>query len=243
MRLLLAVLLLLAFPALAQVDARVAFLTKQLEKGKDPRARAQAALVLGATEEPEAVRPLCTGLQDTSEIVRASVAKGLATLKEVSAIECLKAHKEADAATLVAIREAIQALEAFKSRPPRLYVAFEGIKDKTGTIPADLLKVTEERLKRRLVHSGALLAPAKESKKTAQGVLKKHGISGFRLSAEIHPWEGGGVRLALICLSYPDLALLGQVDVKAGGAAPADLLKALVPKAIEEVAETFEWST
>ena len=79
-------LLLLATPALAQVDARVAFLTKQLEKGKDPRARSQAALVLGATEEPEAVHPLCTGLEDPSEVVRAAAAKGLATLKESSEI-------------------------------------------------------------------------------------------------------------------------------------------------------------
>jgi hypothetical protein len=243
MRLLPLALLLLAMPALAQVDARVAFLTKQLEKGKDPRARSQAALVLGATEEPEAVRPLCTGLEDVSELVRASAAKGLATLRESSGLDCLKKHKEVDAATLVAMREAIKALEDFKARPPRLYVAFEGVKDKTGALPAELVKITEERLKRKLILTGALLAPPKEPKKTAQGVLKKHGISGFRLSAEIQNTESGGLRIALICLSYPDLALLGQVEVQAAGAAPADLLKALVPKAIQEVAQTFEWST
>jgi hypothetical protein len=243
MRLLPVALLFLAVPALAQVDARVAFLTKQLEKGKDPRGRSQAALVLGATEEPEAVKPLCTGLQDTSELVRAAAAKGLATLKESAGLDCLKQHKETDAATLVAVREAIKALEEFKARRPRRYIAFEGVKDKTGALPAELVKITEERFKRRLVHTGALLAPAKEQKKAAQGVLKKHGISGFRLTAEIQTTEGGGLRIALLCLSYPDLALLGQVDVQAAGAAPADLLKALVPKAIEEVAQTFEWST
>jgi HEAT repeat protein len=243
MRLLPVALLLLALPALAQVDARVAFLTKQLEKGKDPRSRSQAALVLGATEEPEAVHPLCSGLEDASELVRAAAAKGLATLKESSGLDCLKKHKEADAATLVAIREAIKALEDFKARPPRLYVDFLGVTDKTGALPAELVKITEERFKRRLVQTGALLAPPKEPKKTAQGVLKKHGISGYRLSAEIQPLEGGGLRIALLCLSYPDLALLGQVDVQAAGAPPADLLKALVPKAIQEVAQTFEWST
>ncbi|WP_224243946.1 HEAT repeat domain-containing protein [Hyalangium gracile] len=243
MRLLTIALLLLALPALAQVDARVAFLTKQLEKGKDPRARSQAALVLGATEEPEAVQPLCTGLGDASELVRAAAAKGLATLREMAGLDCLKKHKETDAATLVAVREAIKALEDFKARPPRIYVDFTGVKDKTGALPAQLVKVTEERLKRRLIQAGALLAPAKEPKKAAQGVLKKHNISGFRLSAEIQTTESGGLRIALLCLSYPDLALLGQVDVQASGAGPEDLLKALVPKAIQDVAQTFEWKT
>ena len=242
MRLLVA-LLLLATPALAQVDARVAFLTKQLEKGKDPRARSQAALVLGATEEPEAVRPLCTGLQDPSEVVRAAAAKGLATLKEASGLACLKKHKEADAATLVAVREAIKALEEFKARPPRLYVNFQGVKDKTGSLTPELVKITEERLRRRLIHTGALLAPAKETKKAAQGILKKHGISGYRLSAEIQKTESGGLKIAILCLSYPELALLGQVDVQASGAGPEDLLKAMVPKLVQDVAQTFEWST
>jgi HEAT repeats len=236
-------LLLLATPALAQVDARVAFLTKQLEKGKDPRARSQAALVLGATDEPEAVLPLCTGLADPSEVVRASVAKGLATLKESSGLDCLKKHKEQDAATLVSIREAIKALEEFKARPPRLYVDFQGVKDKTGSLAPELVKVTDERLKRRLIHAGALLAPPKEPKKTAQGILKKRGIRGYRLNVEIQKTDGGGLKLAILCLTYPELALLGQVDVAASGAGPEDLLKAMIPKAIQDVAQTLEWST
>jgi hypothetical protein len=88
-----------------------------------------------------------------------------------------------------------------------------------------------------------LLAPAKESKKAAKGILKKHGISGYRLSAEIQKTDGGGLKIAILCLSYPELALLGQVDVAASGAGPEDLLKALIPKAIQDVAQTFEWST
>jgi hypothetical protein len=243
MRLLPVALMLLAMPSLAQVDARVAFLTKQLEKGKDPRARSQAALVLGATEEPEAVRPLCSGLADPSEVVRAAAAKGLATLRESTGLDCLKKHQEKDAATLVAIREAIKALEEFKARPPRFYVDLLAVKDKTGSLPPELVKITEERLKRRLIQTGALLAPPKEAKKAAQGVLKKHNISGYRFSAEIQNTEGGGLRIAVLCLSYPDLALLGQIDVQAAGAGPADLLKALVPRAIEDLAQTFEWST
>jgi hypothetical protein len=243
MRLLSVALLLLSLPALAQVDARVAFLSKQLQKGKDPRSRSQAALGLGATSEPEAVEPLCTGLEDTNELVRASAAKGLATLLDLSGLDCLKKHQEPDAATLASVRQAIQVLEAFKARPPRRYVAFEGVTDKTGTLSAELVKLTDGRLRRRLVLAGALLAPLKEPRAAAQGVLKKHHITGYRLSAQVQAVEDeGGLRILVVCLSYPDLALLGQVDVQAAGAPAPDLLNALVPKVIEEVAQLLEWS-
>jgi hypothetical protein len=68
-------------------------------------------------------------------------------------------------------------------------------------------------------------------------------MKGYRLSAEVHTTEGGGLRITIVCLSYPDLALLGQAEVQAAGAPAADLLKALAPRVIEEVAETLEWST
>lgn len=79
MRLLPSVLLLLLLApcaALAQGDTRIAFLGRQLQQGKDPRTRSQAALVLGATEDPEAVALLCGALKDASELVRSAAAKG-----------------------------------------------------------------------------------------------------------------------------------------------------------------------
>ncbi|NVJ28074.1 MULTISPECIES: HEAT repeat domain-containing protein [Myxococcus] len=229
--------------ALAQGDTRLAFLGRQLTQGKDPRSRSQAALVLGATEDPEAVTPLCGALKDPSELVRAAVAKSLAKLQESSALPCLEAHKtEADAAVQAAVREAVSALKEYQARPPRFYVSLEGMKDLTRSLPAELVKATEARLRSRLIRRGALLAPAKESKAAAKGALKKLGVHGYRITPEVHAMEGGGLRVAIVCLSYPDLSLLGQVDVKAGGAQPADLLKALVPRAVEEAAETFEWS-
>src|SRR5215218_4816529 len=65
--------------ALAQVDGRIAYLSRQLERGKDPRVRAQSALVLGATEDPDALAPLCKALADPSELVRAAAARSLGT--------------------------------------------------------------------------------------------------------------------------------------------------------------------
>lgn len=239
------VLLLLApCAALAQGDTRLAFLGRQLQQGKDPRTRSQAALVLGATEDPEAVPLLCGALKDASELVRAAVAKSLAKLLEPSALACLQAHKgEADAAAKAAVDDAVAALKEYQSRPPRFYVAMDALKDRTGKLPADLVKATEARLRSRLVRSGGLVAPAKESKAAAKGALKKLGVHGYRITPEIQATESGGLKVAIVCLTYPDLSLMGQVEVNAAGAQPGDLLKALVPKAVEEAAETFEWSS
>ncbi|WIG92575.1 HEAT repeat domain-containing protein [Myxococcus sp. SDU36] len=239
------VLLLLApCAALAQGSSRIAFLGKQLQKSKDPRSRSQAALVLGATEDPEAVPLLCNGLKDESELVRAAVAKGLAKLLEPDGLACLQAHKaDADASVQAAVREAVVTLKEYQSRPPRFYVQLEAVKDRTGKLPADLVKATEARLRSRLMRSGAQLAPAKETKAAAKGTLKKLRVRGYRVTPELHATDSGGLRVALVCLTYPDLSLMGQVEVNAAGAQPGDLLKALVPRAVEEAAETFEWSS
>jgi hypothetical protein len=236
--------LLLPGASQAQGDSRITFLGRQLEKGRDPRARSQAALVLGATEDPEAVTPLCGGLKDPSELVRAAVAKGLGTLLEPDGLDCLKELQgEADATVQAAVAESIKAIQAYQARTPRFYLSLDAVKDKTGTVPAELVRVTEARLRSKLVRRGAQMAPAKESKAAAKGALKKLGVQGYRITAEIQATESGGLRLAILCMTYPEQSLMGQVEVNAAGAPPADLLKALIPRAIEEAAATFEWKS
>lgn len=238
------VLLTLPGAVLAQVDPRIASLSKQLGTGQEPKARSQAALGLGSSDDPEAVKPLCAALKDSNEQVRAASAQALGKLKELAGLECLKARKsETDAAAKAAIQASIEALQAFKDRTPRVYVQLSGVKDKTGQLKPEVLKVTEARMRRKLTQVGAMLAPTKESKSAAQGVLRKHGIQGFRLQAEIHPTEAGGLRVSVVCISYPDQALLGDVELQASGAKPEELLKVLAPRIIDEAADTFEWDT
>ncbi|RKH45768.1 HEAT repeat domain-containing protein [Corallococcus llansteffanensis] len=237
-------LFLLPCAALAQGDTRITFLGRQLEKGRDPRARSQAALVLGATEDPEAVTPLCGALKDPSELVRSAVAKGLGALLEPGGLDCLQAYQgETDASVQAAVAESIKAIKAYQARRPRFYLALDALKDKTGGIPADLVKVTEARLRSKLVRRGALMAPVKETKAAAKGALKKMGVHGYRITAEIQSTDSGGLRIAILCMSYPEQSLMGQVEVHAAGAPPADLLKALIPRVIDEAAATFEWSS
>ncbi len=239
-------LLLLTSPAvvLAQVDAQTLSLSRQLGQGDTPKARSQAALSLGASEDPEALKPLCEGLKDPSEQVRAAAAQALGKLKEVAALECLKARKgETDAAAKAAIQTSLKVLQEFKDKRPRLYVFLTGVKDKTGQLKPEVTRSAEARMRRKLTQMGALLAPAKESKAVVQGVLRKHGIQGYQLQAEIHETESGGLRVTMVCIGYPDQTLLGDVELQASGARPEELLKVLAPRIIQEAAETFEWGT
>src|SRR5688572_3735975 len=98
-------LVLLSLPGavLAQVDPRIASLSKQLGTGQEPKVRSQAALGLGSSDDPEALKPLCAALKDPSEQVRAASAQALGKLKELAGLECLKARKsETDSATKAA---------------------------------------------------------------------------------------------------------------------------------------------
>jgi hypothetical protein len=230
--------------ALAQVDARVAALSRQLATDKDPAIRSKAAQGLGTSDDPEAVRALCAGLEDPEEAVRVAAAEGLGELQEVSALTCLQARRGgSDAVTAAAIREAVRSIEAFKAQKPSIYLAFDGVKDRTGSLSPELVRFAEQRFARKLVQRGAQLAPKGEKKAAAQSALQKRGIPGYRLIAEVHPAEGGGLRLTVVCLSYPDNRLLGQAEVQASRGEPAALLKALVPAAVEEAAGTLEWDS
>lgn len=236
--------LLVVFPALAQVDARTASLSRQLGQGRDPQARSTAAQGLGASDDPEALPPLCEGLKDPSEQVRAAAAQALGTLRELAGLECLKARKgETDAAAKTAIQASLKALQALKDQRPRLYVSLVELQDKSGQVKPEVLRVTEARMRRALTKMGALLAPAKENKAAAQGVLRKLGVRGYRLQGEIHETESGGLRVTVVCIGYPDQALLGDVELQASGGKPEDILKALAPRIIQEAADTFEWDT
>lgn len=232
--------LLAAIPARA--DGRIDYLARQLTKGADPRVRAQAALVLGATEDPAALGPLCGALADDSGLVRAAAARALGKLEEPEGSKCLarlKADPDPDARS--AALGALRSLDALARRPARLYVALDEVRDGTGKLSGEQLKLVEARLKRRLVQQGALVAPTTEPRERVQKTLKARRLKGYQLKAELQP-SGAGLSLVLVCLTYPENILLGQVQARAAGAPAAELVKALVPRVVADAADTFEWS-
>jgi len=234
-----------AGPARAQkLNARLAFLARQLQKASDPRVRAQNALLLGAAKDPVVVRPLCLALGDDSELVRTSVAKALGQLGEPSAIDCLRTRKNDDAAAVRAeVARALKALEAAAARRPELYISVSPVADRTSRLTPELIQLTEERIRARLQALGGVFAPDGETKSAARSVLKKQKLKGFMLKVELDSTPSGGLKVNLLCFTYPDRNLLGEVNVKASGGKTEALIRAMAPKVIDEAAETFNWSS
>lgn len=236
-------LVLWSVPAWASsIDPRVAYLSRQLRTAQDPRVRAQAALVLGKSEEAAALPALCEGLQDESGVVRGAAARGMEELSELDAIPCLqRALKDRDPSVRTATAKAYKALTGIRDRKAWLYVELRPMKV-ADTFDAELGPLAEARLKRRLRDLGARWVPPSESKKAAQKVLTQDKLLGVVLMPELVAHGDKGLRMKVLCLSYPDERLLGQVEVKASGGRPVDLVKALVPHAINQMADIFEES-
>ncbi|MFY0529254.1 HEAT repeat domain-containing protein [Archangium gephyra] len=236
-------LLLLVCPAtvLAQTHPETASLARRLKQGAEPGHRVQAARVLGESEDPEALPPLCAALEDPSGEVRAAAAGALEKLGELGGVECLEARKdEPDAAAKAARSSALKSLRELKARAPKFYVMLGEVKDTTGTLPPELVKATEARMRRKLTQMGAWLAPAKEGEAAAKAVLRKHKLQGYRLVAEIRPGPSEGLTLSVMWQQYPGNRLLGSAQVEASGGEPYELLAALAPGAVEEAVGSFK---
>ena len=239
--------LLLSPLAAAQGDARIVFLTRQLTTAKDPRARAQTALVLGASKDPAAVGPLCGALKDPEAFVRSAAARALGDLKDPSAGACLKAARaDSDADVQQAVARAIEALTApvAPTGPTAgtLYVAIEPIIDKTGGLPPDTLKLTEDLLRSKLAKLGASFAPSGEDRAAATSLIRSRKLKGWMLRLQVVPHANNGLKISLLCMTYPEQAIKGDYSVKASGAKQPDLLKLMVPKVVDDAADDLEWS-
>src|SRR3954465_8326559 len=85
-------LVLASAPALAQ-PAGIDELVSQLAESKDFRVRVQAALQLGKSMDPAALKPLVESLEDENASVRAAAVAALESLGDRRAIEPLKEHR------------------------------------------------------------------------------------------------------------------------------------------------------
>lgn len=242
-RLIAIVLLTVVAPAFAQGDARFNYLIKRLEKSADARGRAQAALILGASDESAALAPLCRALvADAEAVVRSAAAQALGELGDVEALSCLKkrATSETDAAAKAAVVKATRALEAQKNRRPTVYVLLDDVRDGRERPDTTTAKLANERLRKQLMKMGAVLAPPGEPAKAAQAAMKKRKLKGYYLMPKLES-AGAGVKLTIVGATYPARALLGQVSTKASGADPSTLIRALVPSVLKEASSTFDW--
>jgi hypothetical protein len=229
---------LLGGTALAEGDPRIAFLVRQLGTATDPRVRAQAALTLGATDAPGALGPLCAALADPEALVRSAVARSLPELHDLGALECLVAHAGDTAPDAQAeIRRAVAVLKKVKERKPAVDVWVEPVRDPGSPPLGDALcGEARTRLVKRLAWSGARSDGVESAPKAA-----KKGTPAYLLQPTLLRGDGGAVVMAAVCLTWPSKQILGEVRVRGSGGTPVDLIRALVPRLIEDAASTFEW--
>lgn len=238
-----AFLLLASGVASADADARWAFLVRQLAQAQDPRARVQAAVALGTTEDASALGPLCTALSDPDALVRAAAAKSLPGLREAAALDCLLGHGEdADPLARTEVARAVASVRALRDRSPRVYVAVLPVADASDP-PADaaLLALARSRLLSRLRWMGAEVAPEAEDRAAARAALSRSQLRGFQLRTRLAQ-RGAEVSVAVVCLTYPEQEVLGEVTGRATGGRPEDAVRALVPRLLQDLAATFEWN-
>jgi hypothetical protein len=234
-----------AASGVAHAGSRTDYLTRQLENGRDARVRAQAAVMLGALNDPAAATPLCTGLSDSEPVVRMAAASGLGALEELSTISCLEAHrKDSDPEVAQEVQKALKALLAIRDRKPELYIAIDPISDKEGRLSREMIQLADNRFRAKLTALGSLLAPTGESQASAKQTIQRRRLKkAYLLMPAFVSLPNGGLQINVLCLTYPERAILGEVNVRAAGGKSDDLIRAIVPKVIEEVASTFEWSS
>jgi len=229
---------LLGGASMAQPDPRIAYLARQLGTASDPRVRAQAALTLGTTDAPGALGPLCIALGDPVPLVRAAVARSLPELHDLGALDCLVAHAGDSAPDSQGeIRRALALLRKVKERTPTVDVWVDAVRDPSTPPLGDVLcSEARAHLVKRLAWAGARSdAVESEPKRAAPSTPS------YLLQPTLLRVEGGALVLAGVCLTWPGKQILGEVRVTGRGGTPRDLVRALVPRLVQDATSTFEW--
>jgi hypothetical protein len=231
---------LISSAALAEEDARVTYLVKQLAGAKDPRVRAQTVLLLGQTGSDSAVAPVCSVLKDSESVVRSAAASALGEIRSEAAIACIKAAmNEADPGVRAAMAKAV-ALGALASGG--LYLQVEPIQDKVGDLPSNVLALADQLMREKLSSMGANIAPQNEDKKSATNLIRARKLKGFQLRMQLLPGSTDkGLKVEMLIMSYPEQALKGSWNVKAAGGKQESLIKAMVPRVLDDAAKDLEW--
>jgi hypothetical protein len=272
-RLLVLLALMLIAPA-AVADGRIGFLAARLKyppgsgQADDFRVRTNAALALGATDDDDAISPLCGGLDDPSEVVRQAVAVALKRLLRPSSRDCLqrRAGSETNASVKAQIKRALDALDAAGASsggaggggeaPPaanaKYYVSVSKVTNNTTRSAADVQRIVGGAIASKLAELGEYqMAPSGESTDAAKAALAKRKLKGYYLGVSVDKldYSDGSLRVhvKIAVFSYPGRDLRGEVPAGATlpGARPGDssaeeqLMSVVAARAAELFAQNF----
>jgi hypothetical protein len=153
--------------------------------------------------------------------------------------DCLASHiQDSDSTVRAEVEKAIVALGGSSGRPGKsaqgsggLYIVLKGSPESDGA-GADVVRATREEIRQRLTGMGDVVAHDPPDRKR----------KGYALQTHLSQAPGGALTLNMMCFTFPDQALLGEVSVTASGASPIDLVRAMVPKVLEDASQTCNWS-
>ncbi len=228
-------------PGRALAAGRVQFLSDRLRypppegQPDDFRVRTNAALALGATDEDDAVGPLCGGLDDPSDLVRQAAAIALKRLARPQSLACLRRRVlvETVAAAKQKMQLAIEACEAAGgSGAPstataegyvanaKYYVSVSPVANGTTRTRSEIEHMVRQAIASRLGELGEYqIAPAGEPTDVARAVMARRKLKGFYLSVSVEKldYSDGAlrVRLKIAVFSYPGKDLRGEVPAEA----------------------------
>ena len=80
--------------------------------------------------------------------------------------------------------------------------------------------------------------------KAAQALIKSRALRGFQVRMQLAPGEKDKqLKVEMLIMTYPEQALQGSWNVKASGGKPESLIKAMVPKVIDDAAGDLNWKS
>jgi hypothetical protein len=222
-------------------DRRLLNLERELTLATSPAVRARAATGLAKTDDAQAVGTLCQVLSaDRDTGVRVQVAKALSTLGGPAAEACLKKVADPAPEARAAISAALEDLRAAREAAHVRYVALLPLDPAHNPLGPEAGALAMRQLRHVLERRGALVDEQALAPRQVRALLKKRKLEGFALKLSLEKTERG-ISLDLLCTHYPTGGLIGDVTVKAQGAEVPDLVRALVPRALDEAESTCGW--
>ena len=218
------------------------YLAINLQKSSDLRLRAQSASLLGDTQSPAAVSPLCEAMHDPEVPVRVAVARALGRLGYPSALRCLKDFHDPVPEVQTEVDGAIQVLTQPHQAPVAL-VSIERIAIERNAVAPDQAlffgTLVRDSLGKRGV--GLLTEAADAGTPTAPG-----GPPCYRLSLILSPNGATGLKLELTVWRCAVASLVGSFNVKArnGGGTPEArerMLKVMLERLLSDVGDELKW--
>ena len=202
-------------------EGKTTFLAEQLKKNADFRVRTSAALSLGTSDDPAAVKPLCGCLDDGSEVesVRLACAAALGKLKRPGSEACLKDHtSDSSSKVKEQVATSLKALgggggssstsggtgtcpNAPSSGKPKYYVGV-AVNNKTSRPDSEIKSMIAKEVRCKLAGAARFkvaMSDDDNDPKKMSTVVSKEKLDGYYLAVQVDPikYDGGQLKISM----------------------------------------------